>query len=550
VTFAPPGPGRWTLDTGHFPRPVTRFLAELFTPPVVRGFGAATRPYGLLLDHMEWAFIEGWAYISPRRAGPLRHREVSERGEWDSLLESSPELRRRLATSERVFERRIWREELEAWQGQVKPAVMDANRRLAQVDPGTLAEEELLSHIVRCRRNLRRALYVHHRCNVTPAVAVGDFLAHAEDWTGRPAAAHLALLQGRGPRSVGAARELRELAEVLAEEPAARAALESDGGEAALSALRSLPGGLGGTVDDCLEVVGWWLAGASCDVDEPCLVELPEALVEALRAAMGRRREDTGQEVRSTVAPGRRAAFDELLGEARSVHHLRDERALYCDVWASGLARRGILAAGARLAEKGSLEHPANLLEADYGELHELLGARRGPSGDELAERARRRREADPAAVPVELGGPAPSPVPIAWLPPGAARTERAFRTFLGAMAEDAQAPAGDEVRGMPASSGVYQGRARVVGEAGRLAELEAGDVLVTAVTSPAFNVALPRVGAIVTDRGGMLSHAAIVAREYGIPAVVGTGDATRRIPEGAPVRVDGGSGVVTVLRS
>ena len=74
------------------------------------------------------------------------------------------------------------------------------------------------------------------------------------------------------------------------------------------------------------------------------------------------------------------------------------------------------------------------------------------------------------------------------------------------------------------------------------------GDVLVTESTSEAFNILLPLLGGIVTDSGGLLSHAAIVAREYGIPGVVGTRDGTERIPDGATVRVDGDAGQVTVL--
>jgi len=72
--------------------------------------------------------------------------------------------------------------------------------------------------------------------------------------------------------------------------------------------------------------------------------------------------------------------------------------------------------------------------------------------------------------------------------------------------------------------------------------------VLVTACTSPAFNVVLPLLGAIVTDKGGQLSHAAIVAREYGIPAVVGTLRATSTIPDGARIEVDGTQGRVRLL--
>jgi len=74
------------------------------------------------------------------------------------------------------------------------------------------------------------------------------------------------------------------------------------------------------------------------------------------------------------------------------------------------------------------------------------------------------------------------------------------------------------------------------------------GDVLVTEATTEAFNILLPLLGAIVTDSGGLLSHSAIVAREYGIPGVVGTRDCTQRIADGTRVRVDGDAGEVTVL--
>jgi phosphoenolpyruvate synthase/pyruvate phosphate dikinase len=80
------------------------------------------------------------------------------------------------------------------------------------------------------------------------------------------------------------------------------------------------------------------------------------------------------------------------------------------------------------------------------------------------------------------------------------------------------------------------------------LKRLHQGDVLVTPATSEAFNVVLPLLGALVTDHGGLLSHAAIVSREFGIPGVVGTRDATSIIADGARVRVDGATGEVQVL--
>lgn len=103
-------------------------------------------------------------------------------------------------------------------------------------------------------------------------------------------------------------------------------------------------------------------------------------------------------------------------------------------------------------------------------------------------------------------------------------------------------------IKGRPVSPGVYTGTARIIGHPEECNRLQQGDVLVTASTSSAFNIVLPLLGAIVTDRGGQLSHAAIVAREYGIPAVVGTMKATDAIPDGARIRVDGTAGTVEIV--
>ena len=106
----------------------------------------------------------------------------------------------------------------------------------------------------------------------------------------------------------------------------------------------------------------------------------------------------------------------------------------------------------------------------------------------------------------------------------------------------------GTTLRGLAASGGVYEGPARRVAGPSEFDRIIKGDVLVTECTSEAFNILLPLLGAIVTDSGGVLSHPAIVAREYGIPGVVGTRNATEEISDGARVRVDGDAGAVTVL--
>ena len=125
----------------------------------------------------------------------------------------------------------------------------------------------------------------------------------------------------------------------------------------------------------------------------------------------------------------------------------------------------------------------------------------------------------------------------------------RATGIALGALFGSSEARA----RGGPAARARgeprrLRGTARLVSGPAEFDRIVQGDVLVTVSTTEAFNILLPLLGAIVTDSGGLLSHSAIVAREYGIPGVVGTREATERIADGARVRVDGDAGEVTVL--
>jgi pyruvate,water dikinase len=106
----------------------------------------------------------------------------------------------------------------------------------------------------------------------------------------------------------------------------------------------------------------------------------------------------------------------------------------------------------------------------------------------------------------------------------------------------------GSQLTGSAGSPGTVEGPARVVITVQELADIRDGDVLVCPVTSPAWAPIFPKVTAVVTDIGGVMSHAAIVCREYGLPAVVGTGRATAAIRTGQSIRVDGSSGVVTIL--
>jgi rifampicin phosphotransferase len=556
--FTPPRPGSWFLDPTHWTRPVTRFQAEVFPDAFKRGFGESLRRYGSLLEYLEASFVNGFPYYCARPVGaPKEAVGHPPKDVWDELVRSDPEIRRRLETSASVFERKLWREDLERWDRDVKPAAIRAHLGLLAVDPAALGTTELLGYLDRCRENQIQSAYLHHLLNVPALLPVGDFLVHAHEWTGRSPAELLRLLQGANPDPLGADEELGQLVAALRRDPAATHLLSIPGDPAEVVAgLRSSPGAIGVAAAAYVDRVGHRPVNGE-DVGEPSVHELPELVVGAIRsaihaaapAAVAEEVATRVDEVRGDVPAGYRATFDDLLDEARALYRLRDERGTYADLWAIGITRRAILAAGRRLAATGRIAEPSHLVEADYAELRGLVSSGEGPSAHELAARARYRMEARYADAPPFLGGEPGPPLPAEWLPPAAARLERA----LGAVVKEiftAPEPESEErkVRGLGVSPGLYRGTARVIRGTEEFGRIEQGDVLVTNSTTTAFNIVLPLLGAIVTDRGGLLSHAAIVAREYRLPAVVGCTDATSVIPDGAHVSVDGMVGEVEVL--
>jgi len=559
-TFAPPGPGTWFLDPTHFSRPATRFHAELFVPEFIRGFGEGFLRYGSLLEYLDWAFVNGFPYFSPRPVGaPPEAVEHPPKEIWDELSRTDPEIRRRLETSASVFERKLWREDLERFDKETKPAAVREHLALLAVEPRALPTDELLAYIDRCRENQKRGCYQQYLYAVPALLPVGDFLVHAQEWTGRAPAELLGLMQGAMPDALGAADDLARFADVLRRDREATATLGSEEEpRELLSKLRGRPGETGAAAAAYIDWVGYRPVNGE-DVGDPNVIELPGLIVETMRTALDPpptgpsterlRLEERTAEVREVVPSAHRDEFDELLEEARALYRLRDERGTYLGLWGIGIMRRAILAGGERLAEEGRIEQPEHLTEADYGELRGLVASGDGPSSTELAERARYRSEATYRDAPALLGPEPGPPLPPDWLPPASARLERAIGAAVQAifLAPEPRTEA-TRVRGIGVSPGARTGTARIIRGPHEFGRLQKGDVLVTNSTTAAFNIVLPLLGAIVTDRGGLLSHAAIVAREFGIPAVVGCSDATAVLSDGARVRVDGAAGEVEVV--
>jgi pyruvate,water dikinase len=534
--FEPPGPGSWELDPVHFPRPATRYWTEIHPEAFRRGIRDFTRAYGMLLDTLDMGYVNGFAYKTVR---PVAEDEVPSR----------------LQRAEEVFKERFWRQQLREWDETIKPASIKVHREIQAVDPDKLSDSDLVAHLGRCREHHSRMISQHMRFTAPALVPTGDFLAHVGDWTGLPPSELLGLMRGTAPVSAGASAELEGMIAAIGRDPRARQLLESeeDPGRA-LETLRAMEGEAGEAVRGYLDLVGYRLLDGF-DISNPCAIELPDALRRAMRAAMagkGSGAADVGDRiasVRARVPEPHRSEFDALLEEARLTYRFRDERGVFSDIWASGLMRRAALAAGRRLAAKKRLHEAAHFVDAGFEEMRALLSGPDGPSADDLAQRFAFRAAHSVKDAPTLLGPPPPPPPDLSGLPPAGARMMRAIGISLGELFGSSEAPHEQhKLRGLAASRGIYEGPARRVSHASEFDRIKKGDVLVTESTTEAFNILLPLLGAIVTDSGGLLSHAAIVAREYGVPGVVGTREATQRIADGARVRVDGNAGEVTVL--
>jgi pyruvate,water dikinase len=337
--------------------------------------------------------------------------------------------------------------------------------------------------------------------------------------------------------------------------PSAQVLLE-DTPATALEHLRKQAGPIGAAARAWLDQVSYRIV-TGYDICDRYALEMPEMLVGGLRAELAASVTKIDQVaaverdtvvLRDCVPDAERALFDQLLADARAVYRLREERDHYNDGWSTGLLRRAMLEVGRRVADAGRIASPELIVDAGIDEALQLLNGQGGPAQDELAARAEWRNRVEGAQAPQALGFAASPPPPADWLPPSAARLARGTEIFLFSLFQPSERESTHDVmHGIPVSPGVYEGPARVVRSSDDFERVRHGDVLVAPSTSPYFNQLLPLLGAIVTDRGGALSHAAIVAREYGIPGVVGAKVATTRIKSGDRVRVDGAAGEVRI---
>jgi pyruvate,water dikinase len=228
----------------------------------------------------------------------------------------------------------------------------------------------------------------------------------------------------------------------------------------------------------------------------------------------------------------------------------------YCEHWYTNLFFNKIREFGALLSAHGFFPSAEDVFQLTHYELEAAIidlmtawsnGSKpRGPAHwpQVVAERRAALAEWAKHETPPALG-----PVPDVIDDPAIVMLWGITRETLDTWLSASAGGNANEIKGFAASNGVVEGPARIVKSVEEISKLRHGDILVCQVTNPTWAPVFQKIAGAVSDIGGSMSHAAIVAREYGLPAVVGTGTATSRIKDGQRIRVDGGRGIVTILQ-
>ncbi|QDG66051.1 phosphoenolpyruvate synthase [Pseudarthrobacter sp. NIBRBAC000502772] len=260
------------------------------------------------------------------------------------------------------------------------------------------------------------------------------------------------------------------------------------------------------------------------------------------------RREIATSRIFTRLGPRRRAAFLRLLRWAQNTAPIRED-ALADVGLAWPLLRRMLLELGQRLVDSAVIAEPADVFWLRHQELRSAVefglaapGAPGAPAAVAITGADRPVRAAAVEERKMLWRGQVKAAAP--QLLPESRWMEKAFGSMMPA---GSQHQLGDIITGTGASAGRVTAPARVLRGPQDFALMEPGEVLVARITTPAWTSLFAMASAVVTDVGGPLSHSSIVAREYGIPAVLGTGVATQRLTSGQQIRVDGDAGTVTI---
>ncbi|HET7518343.1 MAG TPA: PEP-utilizing enzyme, partial [Actinomycetes bacterium] len=532
--------------------PLTPFGASVYLPAVEHGLAAMLEAWGLPMARVQQRSVGGEVYT---RAVPLGGKDRTPPPWWVLwvAMRVAPPLRRRARRTDRALGERLPERLIAEWPESRERFRRDA-AALRAVDLHALADQQLLAHLDRALELLRRGEVAHFVLVPPYGLAVYELGTACQELLGWTPAETLALLAGNSEASSEPGRALGELAAALAASPAALAALQG-AGEDLLDRLQAAAPPLAILVEAYLE--GYGHRTFSYDPGDLTLAERPALLAALLRAriAEGGPRPDPAAAARTgALAQARRelggrpaqqrTRFEQALATAERAYGVREDNVVWTDNLPSGLLRYVAVEAGRRLVDRGLV---ARGDDAVFLEDAELRAALLGSSGDLRALVARRRAERAWVAAhpgPSSYGCPSVPPSDLRGVPAGLRQLSAAmlWNLELRTMPERPDGD-GSVITGLAGSPGRHTGTVRVIRDESQFGRLGPGEVLVCPTTSPAWSVLFTQAGALVTDGGGLLAHAAVIAREYGIPAVLATGDATRRLRDGDAVTVDGTAG-------
>jgi pyruvate,water dikinase len=438
---------------------------------------------------------------------------------------------------------------------------------LAAVDGSRLTTPHLLDHLKKSEEINRRHWEIHFILMYPADTVYLEFESFCRKH-GLEEKDFVSMLKGFTSMPAQTDEELWSLAK-MAQEAGLRDTLVSTPTESLLETLKSKPEAREWRqrFDDFLRVHGNRISAAHLDVIFPTWKEDPRPVLETITSYFGRmdagwdlfqarnaviqQRDQAIAEFEKRVPAEDKAAFQRLLPVAQDVYAYQEDHGFYIDQGSTAALHNTLMACGHRLQRFGLLERADDVFFLTYSELVEVLG--------DLARDEKIGTYHHQALVPPlikerkenrEMAGQADAPLTVGNVPP--TMTDPIAIKVFGII-DDVLHPKGEKevverLEGFPGSPGVVEGPARVILTFEEFPTLQSGEILICPYTSTAWTPLFLKIAGVVTDTGGMLTHAAIAAREYGIPAVVGTWNATNSIRNGDLVKVDGNTGVVEVV--
>jgi pyruvate,water dikinase len=504
----------WEWDNMHSPTPLAPLAAD-YMRGVAQGFAYR---YELLDIPMEvlGRIWNGYVYFSARFGAP--EAEVVER------LTAG---KRALVPTTAAY-----------WNEQSIPELRETYARIDAVEPDGMPADELADAWGAAWRGLYRAWRIHFRVIAGAYQVLEDLADRYEAIVPNAAAGDaLRLVQGRVnelqdvgegiERLVDLARQDADLAAQLRAgdtQPPASGAFAD-----ALAAFLARHGHLGQGWDD-LQLASWGEDPRQLMAEIAKQLDRPGERVADRRARLAADADQLLADLRDrlTDRADELAEFEALLDAAREIGPITETHNYWIDRMAQATIRRLATRVGHRLVADGVIDAVDDVFFLGVDEVAQLV---RDPVNVRAEVAARRAEHARQRSI---------TPPPWLGMPP-----EGAAGRFD---APEARAGAAGEIRGAGASPGLVRGPARVTLGQEDFGRIQPGDVIVCPSSNPSWVPLFSIAAALVTDTGGVLSHAAVVAREFGLPAVVGTRDGTKRIADGQIVEVDGAAGIVRLL--